>query len=364
MTTAILLPALASLGAAILSAGMVPLVRVVARRTGMVDTPGKHKTHATPTPLLGGVAIMGAILMVMLIALIIPAGQSLAMLDSGDAIIALGQLPRIAILLAGALGMHIIGLIDDRHHLGPWSKLATQLPLIAMVVIFADVRILTLAGPVLSIVLTTLWIGILVNAFNFLDNMDGLACGVAGICAAALLAVAALAGQAFETVLLAVLLGALVGYFPFNAPPAKIFMGDAGSLLIGYLLGVGSCLISYAHTGPTSISAGILMPLVIMAVPLYDMLSVILLRLRMGDNPMVGDNRHFSHRLVRRGMSPATAVATICLCTAATSLGGVLLAWSNHTGVILIGVQTLLILLIIALLEWSRPLFPEPSNDD
>jgi len=363
MTFAVLLPTLAGIGAAILSAGMVPLVRVLARRTGMVDTPGKHKTHATPTPLLGGVAIMGAFLITMLVVIFTSSTRWLEILPSGDAILFISPLLRIAILLAGALGMHLIGLIDDRHHLGPWSKLATQLPLIALVVIFADVRILTLTGPVVSIVLTTLWIGVLVNAFNFLDNMDGLACGVAAICAAALLVVSALAGQAFETVLLAILLGALVGYFPFNAPPAKIFMGDAGSLLIGYLLGVGSCLISYAHTGPASLSAGILMPLVIMAVPLYDMLSVILLRLRMGDNPMVGDNRHFSHRLVRRGMSPATAVATICLCTAATCIGGVLLAWSNHTGGILIGVQTILILLIIALLEWSRPLFPEPPSD-
>ena len=141
-------------------------------------------------------------------------------------------------------------------------------------------------------------------------------------------------------------------------------MGDAGSLLIGYLLGVGSCLISYAHVDPANLWAGVLMPVVIMAVPLYDMLSVVLLRLRMGENPMVGDNRHFSHRLVARGMSPATAVSTICLCAAATALGGVLLAWTTWVGALLIGAQTLLILLVIALLEWSKPLFPTPERDD
>jgi UDP-GlcNAc:undecaprenyl-phosphate/decaprenyl-phosphate GlcNAc-1-phosphate transferase len=363
MNPAILLPVLASLAAMVLAVAAVPLMRRLAPPFGMLDSPGAHKTHATPTPLLGGCALAIAVLLPLIIILLLPVGKSLRMLDSGHDLITLSRLTRIGILLAGALGMHLIGLVDDRHHLGPWSKLAMQIPLITLVVLLADVRILTLTGPIISVTLSVLWIGILVNAFNFLDNMDGLACGVAAICTAALLAVAALAGQPFETLLLAVLLGALVGYFPFNAPPAKIFMGDAGSLLIGYLLGVGTCLISYAHTGPASLGAGVLMPLVIMAVPLYDMLSVILLRIRLGENPMVGDNRHFSHRLVRRGMSPATAVATICLCAAATALGGVLLAWSTLAGTILIGVQTVLVLLIIALLEWSRPLVPDPKRD-
>jgi UDP-GlcNAc:undecaprenyl-phosphate GlcNAc-1-phosphate transferase len=188
-----------------------------------------------------------------------------------------------------------------------------------------------------------------------MDNMDGLAAGVAAICAAALLAAAASLGQLFVSAWLCLLLGALLGFLPYNFPPAKVFMGDAGSLVIGYLLGVVSCLTTYVPPGATYYLYGIFVPVVLMAVPLYDAASVILLRLHEGRSPMIGDRHHFSHRLLRRGMKVRAAVGTIYLCTAGTAISASLLPHvADRIGAILVFAQVLIILMTIALLEWGE----------
>ena len=133
-------------------------------------------------------------------------------------------------------------------------------------------------------------------------------------------------------------------------------MGDAGSLVIGFLLGVASCLTTYVEIKPgrTYDLYRAFVPLVLMAVPLYDMLSVITLRLRDRKSPMVGDRRHFSHRLIRRGMSPRAAVSTIYLCTAATAIAASLLPHVDNVGAVLVFAQTGAILLVVALLEFTN----------
>ena len=232
--------------------------------------------------------------------------------------------------------MHVLGLIDDRKHLGPWSKLVVQAALIAFVVIFADVRILTMlkgslgpAGNVLSIAISILWLLAITNSFNFLDNMDGLTAGVAAICAGTLLGAAGSIGQVFVSAWACLILGAVLGYLPYNFPPASTFMGDAGSLVIGFMLGTVSCLTTYVSPGvaatPATLHYQVLAPLVLMSLPMYDTLSVVLLRLRERRNPMVGDRRHFSHRLVARGMTLRNAVLTIYLCTGGTAIAAALL---------------------------------------
>ncbi|RPI60572.1 MAG: undecaprenyl/decaprenyl-phosphate alpha-N-acetylglucosaminyl 1-phosphate transferase, partial [Planctomycetaceae bacterium] len=135
----------------------------------------------------------------------------------------------------------------------------------------------------------------------------------------------------------------------YNFPPAKIFMGDAGSLVIGYMLGVLTCLTTYV--GPGLHYYGALVPLVLLAVPLYDTASVIIIRLRERRNPMVGDRRHFSHRLVKRGMSVRSAVLTIYMCTVATAVAATFLPRADMFSAILIFVQTIAILLVIAFME-------------
>jgi len=353
---------LAGAAVAVLAAGIsflaVPITTRVARRFGMIDVPGRHKAHARPTPLLGGCAIFAGVLLPSLLAMSLASiwshegtprfvPRELAAHVPGAA----AKAPQGIGILACAMLLHVVGLIDDRKHLGPWLKLIAQLVAAVAAVALFDVRVLTAAGRWPSGVLTVIWLVAITNAFNFLDNMDGLSAGVAAICAAALLGAAGSIGQWFVGGWLCVLLGALVGFLPWNFPPAKVFMGDAGSLVIGFLLGVVSCLTTYVRPGQTYFLYGVFVPLVLMAVPLYDMISVVTLRLKDRRSPMVGDRRHFSHRLVRRGMSQRTAVLTIYLCTAGTAIAAGLLPRVDEIGAVLVFAQTVAILLIIALLE-------------
>lgn len=186
--------------------------------------------------------------------------------------------------------------------------------------------------------------------------MDGLAAGVAAIAGVALLAASAGMGQVFVPAWLCVLVGALLGFLVHNFPPASIFMGDAGSLVVGYMLAVLSCLTTYTtgRQDAVEILYGVLAPVLMMAIPLYDTLSVMVIRIAEGRNPMIGDNRHFSHRLQRRGMSKRRTVLTIYLCTASTAIAASLLPHvETALAAIMIVAQVVFILLIIALLESS-----------
>jgi len=346
------------LGAFGISAVLTPVSRSVARRMGMIDRPGGRKAHTAATPLLGGSAIC--------LAVIVPvaAGLALAWLWDGRAPSWVPQAiarhaaggadvaPMGLGLLAGALALHVLGLIDDRRRLRASVKLAGQLLIVGAVVGAGGVRVLTFAGPGVSIAATILWLVAIINAFNLLDNMDGLSAGVAAICAAALLAVVAQTGQWFVAAWLCVFLGAMLGYLPYNFPPASTFMGDGGSLVIGYTVGVLTCLTTYVPAGSEISLSRLMIPLVLLAVPLYDMGSVVLLRLKERHSVFAADRRHFSHRLVRRGMSPRAAVLTIYLCTAGTALAACLLPHTDNAGAIFIAGQTVLILAIIAVLEW------------
>ena len=355
----------AGLGAVVLAFGIsalaTPVTRRLACRFGALDIPARHKTHARPVPLLGGCAIFIAVLAPSVLALALASiwsvkgtppwlPHSLAIHVDGAA----AKAPMALGILAGALVLHVVGLIDDLKNLGPWLKLAAQIAVAVAVVLLCGLRVLTTLGEPLSSILTVLWLVAITNAFNFLDNMDGLAAGVAAICAAALLGASANMGQLFVSAWLCLILGAVAGFLPYNFPPASTFMGDAGSLVIGFLLGAVSCMTTYVRPGATYYLYGIFVPLVLMAVPLYDMVSVLLLRIRDRHNPMVGDRRHFSHRLARRGMAVRTVVLTIYLCTAGTAIAASLLAHvKDNTGAILVFVQTLAILLIVAVLEFS-----------
>jgi UDP-GlcNAc:undecaprenyl-phosphate GlcNAc-1-phosphate transferase len=329
----------------------------------MLDIPAGHKAHQKPTPMLGGSAIFGPVLLVMLAGLgaanfwaATSPPQWLVRTGMGEHLSgAVTKTPQALGILMAALTLHVLGLVDDKRPLGPWVKLLVQLAAALVVVLLCDVRVLTLAGPTGSVVVTTLWIVGMTNAMNFLDNMDGLCCGVAAIAASALLAVAMTTGQWFLAGALAVLLGALLGYWPSSFPPAKLFLGDAGSLVIGFLLACFSAMTTYTRPGQASLLQGILVPLMVLAVPLYDTLSVFTIRIREGRNPMVGDRRHFSHRLLRRGMTVRTAVLTIYLATAATAAGGVILPMTTSLyPAALLGAQTVAILAIVALLESTR----------
>jgi len=334
---------------------------------GFVDQPGGRKIHGNPKPLGGGIGIFWGLALPIIAGLgyVTFAGPPgfLRQAVSGpiDAYWSGARLQTHlawGILLAGA-AIHALGLWDDRKSLGPFFKLFVQLLVITALVLAANLRILTFldhaipGGNVISIIVTVLWIAAVTNAFNFLDNMDGLSAGVASICTTAFLFATLSIGQWFVAAGLALLLGSMLGFLWHNFPPAKIFMGDSGSLLIGLILGTLTVRTTYLAPGTRFQNHwyAVLAPVIVLALPLYDLFVVSIIRLMRGKSPFVGDTNHFSHRLVARGMSRRTAVLCLYLVSAATSIAAVMLPHVNGDIAILIFIQTVLILGMVALLE-------------
>ena len=335
----------------------------LAPRIGFVDKPGHRKIHENPKPLGGGVAIF---LGVVLPLIAIVAGAWLVR-DYKDFTSYLGgvrmKTPLAAGIMLAMASMHVLGLFDDHRALGPYFKLVTQLAITtALVVAFEELRVLTALGTIPSVILTVLWIGGITNAFNFLDNMDGLSAGVAAVASGAFLITALSIGQLFVAGMLALLIGALLGFLCFNFAPARIFQGDSGSLTVGLVLGILTTLTTFLPKDKPW-GAGwyaVFAPVIVLAVPLYDLIVVSIIRISRGKSPFVGDTNHLSHRLVARGMSRRTAVLTIYLMTAATSVAAIILPHTRTTfAAVLIFVQTLLVLGVVALLEQH----PLPSEE-
>jgi UDP-GlcNAc:undecaprenyl-phosphate GlcNAc-1-phosphate transferase len=343
-------------------------------RIGFVDKPGGRKIHSNPKPLGGGVAVFWAFALPVLVGLAVvwffppphllaDRVEHLADYWSGMRL----RTPMVLAMLGAAAVMHLMGLIDDRKALGPYSKLITQLgTTTAVVLLVPELRVLTVLGPVMSAGLTILWITAITNAFNFLDNMDGLSAGVAAVCTASFLitTMTIQPPQLFVAAALALLLGALLGFLCFNFNPASIFMGDSGSLVVGLLLGVLTVRTTYLPPDQ-KLGAGwyaVFAPVIVLAVPLYDLVVVSAIRLAKGHSPFKGDTNHFSHRLVARGMSRKTAVLCLYLISATTGIAAIILPHVPNTfSAILLFVQTLLILGVVMLLE-QHPLPMPPEN--
>ncbi|MDB5290362.1 MAG: putative undecaprenyl-phosphate N-acetylglucosaminyl 1-phosphate transferase [Phycisphaerales bacterium] len=346
-------------------------IKRIAPKIGFVDKPGGRKIHANPKPLGGGVAIFLGFAFPVLAGLLIVhflQAPSVAVSSSPGHVSPIpaywsgirDRTPVALEMIAAALLMHVLGLFDDRKALGPYFKLFVQLSIITgLVLLNPEIRALTFLNRpgwygLPSIIVTVLWIGAITNAFNFLDNMDGLSAGVAAVCTAAFLVAALSIQQWFVAASLALLLGSLLGFLCFNFAPATIFMGDSGSLLIGLLLGSLTVRTTYLQPGE-KLGAGwysIFAPVIVLAVPLYDLVVVSAIRICRGKSPFVGDTNHFSHRLVARGMSRRTAVLCLYLISAATAIAAIILPHAASTFVaVLVFVQTLLILGVVMLLE-------------
>ncbi len=354
------------------------LVLWAGRRMGLLDAAGleAHKEDKPAVPNVGGIAVFWAVALpmaaVMAAVWFVPNTWWLRFGELGQVLSY--HLPGLknttavgGTLLAALAVVHVMGLFDDRRALGPWLKLVVQVGVAVGLATSGGSRVLeldalegTALGSVLPVVVTVLWIVAITNAFNFLDNMDGLSAGVASVVAGVYLAATLLNHQWFVAALSATLLGALLAFLCFNKPPARLYLGDGGSLVVGLLLAVISIRTTYVAlpgSDATPVDApsggwhGVLTPLVIMAIPLYDMVSVSVIRLREGRSPLSGDRNHFSHRLVRLGLSRPSAVAVIVLATVATGIGGVMMARLPGWQAALVASQAAAILATIALLE-------------
>ncbi len=265
-----------------------PLMKKLALRLGCVSIPRTDRWHSKPIPLFGGLAIF--------IAFVIP----YLYFFRGN--------PYFWPILGGAVLSVGLGVFDDMHHIKPSSKLIGQI-VIACMTFGSGIRLTLDIPPLISIPLTILWIIGMMNALNLLDNMDGLAAGVAAISAFALLAGSYLSGNIPLVLLMSLLIGATLAFLRYNFTPAKIFMGDSGSILLGYLLAVGAILKSDHSISNLMMTLGI--PVLTLSVPIFDTTFVTLVR-RLHERPISqGGKDHTSHRLVAFGLSERKAVLTL-----------------------------------------------------
>ena len=301
----------------------LPLWRKWCVRVGLVDEPGLRKIHRGTVPLAGGLAVMSGLLIPTMLASVFlfsaTAGAGTSSID-GKAISLLQyglsrRASSLAGILLGGLGMLVLGLLDDKYELRPRTKFLGQF-LIATVVAASGVQItLFIHSTIFHYAITILWIITLINAFNFMDNMNGLCAGLAAIGAWYFGLIAAADGQYLVASIAFLAFGALLGFLPYNFPRARAFLGDAGSHLLGYVLAV-LAILPHFYTPRHPRRWAVLMPLLVLAVPLLDLMWVVALRWRLGQPFYEGDTNHLSHRVVRLGLSPTRTVLLIWLLSA------------------------------------------------
>ncbi len=348
------------------------VVRWFAPRMGLVDHPGDRKVHKAATPLGGGLAIwLGVLTPFAMGTFLIWRIKSQG--GAGQGVPWLARLPlelsrhidgawetsdSLWIILGAATVMMLVGLADDAWNLGWIARLAVQFGVAAFCVGWQGWRATAFINvEIIAGLLSVLWIVAMINSFNMLDNMDGLSGGVAVIAGLILAGVMLLTRdpesgdrQYFVAGLLLVVVGGVLGFLIHNRPPARIFMGDAGSYFIGFCIAVATLLATY--TGYHSDrQMAVLAPIFVMAVPMYDMLTVLWIRIRERRSPFKADKSHFSHRLVDLGLSKGQAVLTIYLLTGTCGLGALLLHRVDVVGALIILLMILCILGLIAILE-------------
>ncbi|MBX6377608.1 MAG: undecaprenyl/decaprenyl-phosphate alpha-N-acetylglucosaminyl 1-phosphate transferase [Clostridia bacterium] len=312
----------------LLAFALTPVVRRVALRIGVVDRPGERSVHTRPVPLLGGVAIFLAF------------GAGVAATGG------LSSLPARGILAGGAL-MLVVGIVDDYRPLRPAVKLAGQLAA-AVVLLFAGVRIDFVTNPWGGLLalgpwaypLTLLWVVAIINVVNLMDGLDGLAAGVTSIACVTLALVAWQTQQPLEAVLLiAALAGSALGFLPYNFNPARIFMGDAGSMFLGYVLAAVS--VEGSVKSPAAVALAV--PLLVLGLPIADTFLAILRRLQSGRPVGQADRDHLHHRLLRLGLNQREAVLWMYMVT----------GWLGVSALAVVGVNPRLGFAIVAFVALS-----------
>ena len=399
--------------AALIAAMTLYPIRRLAPRMGLVAGFTGHSTHTRVTPLGGGLGIFAGV--VLTLAAGTWAITSLTLHHSGDDgahpigaakpsdywIIDVDSAPvllrplaarlpastgnlvagantRLASLwglMGGGAVLCVLGYLDDRRTINPFIRLAVEFAVAAFVVFGLGFELTAFISPGwFTKLLSMVWIVAVINSFNMLDNMDGLSGGVAAIIAVAMAVVmlitpspgsgASAQPQILVASLLLVTAGSLFGFLWHNFPSAKIFMGDAGSYFVGYMIAVAMLMATFAGGGSADRPHAVLSPACAMAVPMYDMLTVIWIRIRNGKSIFDGDRNHFSHRLVDLGLTRTGAVMTIYLVTATCGLASIVLTRVDvNVAAMVLGIVGCMLLLVVILESTSWRLADRGRND-
>lgn len=361
----LLLVGVTTLPAFLLSYLVVGWVRRNAARLGLMDMPNERKVHLVPIPRGGGIGIAFGVIGTFLAGIgsvaMVNAGVFQGIVPESIRIYIPGLLSRLSdftVLLLGGVCLAALGAMDDRFGLSWKLRILVEFAVAYFVVYWQDLQFsLFIDIPWLATLIGVFWIVMLVNSFNMMDNMDALSAGVASIICI-MLAFVLLVGspesgrspQIFVASMVLVLLGGLLGFLRYNWPPATIFMGDAGSYFVGYWIAISTMLSTYVDSRGDRPHA-VLAPLCLLAIPIYDTLSVVLIRLREGRSPFQADKKHFSHRLVEMGMSKQQAVMAIYLATLTCSLGALLLPRTDMVGAAIVIAIVVCMLLLVGTIE-------------
>ena len=315
----------------VLSLFLTPIVRSLAFKIGMISYPRPDRWHKNPTALLGGISIYLASLISMLVFGLVN--------------------KNVLVLLIGATVLFIVGLFDDKFHFAPYIKLFAQIIAGSIAVIFGIILPLPI-NAVFAIPLTLFWIIAITNAFNLLDNIDGLAAGIAAISAFMIFVSSLLFLNNPLGILGLVLLGSCLGFLPHNFNPSKIFMGDSGSMFLGYSLAVIS--VCGTEKNVSNLLITLIIPVLILSVPIFDTIFVMIIRSSQGKKIFQGGKDHTSHHLVSLGLSPRKTVLLLYVISIIFGCIGILYSKANWFFILVIGFLAAVILLFFGAFLFER----------
>jgi UDP-GlcNAc:undecaprenyl-phosphate/decaprenyl-phosphate GlcNAc-1-phosphate transferase len=341
MLTALIIPICATLIMAIIATWAAIYL---AKRLRFLDTPGveahKQQTHAVPYG--GGIAMAVAVGIGLSLAYFLPIEHDQP------------SRPWLCIA-AGALALLLVGFYDDVKRLSANKKLLAQAIIAGVVVYYGELNLDSLREwPILSYGLAWLWLVLVSNAYNLLDHDDALCGSIAVVSALVLVSGSLLSGDVETARIYLLIIAAILGFLWWNRPPARVYMGDAGSLALGFLIGVGTLMVTFWPSGESGSPLAILSPVLITALPLFDTASVVIKRLRTGQPIMRGDRNHISHRLQRLGLSPKRRLLTAIALQIALAAGALLLRSEDLLTAIVIIAQAGAICVVFILLETTR----------
>ena len=329
--------------------GATPVVRILAKNIGAIDVPkDNRRMHKTPIPRLGGLAIFFGFV---------------------TSVLLFGRVEyQMRAILLGAVLLVLLGVIDDVKPLSPWVKLIGQI-CAALIPVLNGVRVYNIANPfvdyayidfgIWGIPLTILWVVAIINAVNFIDGLDGLAVGISSIASFSLLIIAALVSENYIAIVMAALAGACVGFMPFNLNPAKIFMGDTGSMFLGYILAVMSVQGMFKFYAVVTFAV----PFLVLGLPIIDTCFAVIRRLMKGQHPFKADRGHVHHRLIDMGFDQKQTVAILYAISAILGLSAVVLTTSGEARIFIL-VLAVIIAVFFGLSVYAYDMKKEKQKND
>ena len=290
-----------------------PIFRKIARRAKLLDYPGGRKLQASPVAYLGGLAVAMPITL-----------SSLLIVFTSIPTEFKNQL--FLGLIIPSLIIAFIGLLDDLYQLPPWPRFIAQSGVAAITSVMlylSDAGVELFVNPWLNGVTTTLWVVVIINALNFMDNMDGLATILSLVISISLFTLSYINGQYLVAALCLAIFGACLGFLFWNKRPASIYLGDAGALYLGFLLAAISIRVDVNNS---DVLIRVLVPLLLLAIPVIDITQVVISRLVRRKSPFQGGRDHLSHLLLNKGLSEAMVLAILTICSIFLALCGIFLA--------------------------------------